>query len=207
MSGVVLSMNITLQDFPNGDDKISGHNLQQEGLCTKSPRTKREPNMPSKETILVVDDEFGPRESLRVILSPLYEVHTAGAGEEALRFIHDNDVDLVTLDLNMPGCSGFGVLQEIKNFRPDTEVIIVTAYGSLENAKEAIRLGAEDFIPKPFSVAEIMTIVGKSFERRRNNLKIKHLTDRIKSIRSLAHKNEEICGRGWEEDTDPQGPE
>ena len=165
------------------------------------------PNMPNKETILVVDDEFGPRESLRVILSLLYEVHTVAAGEEALRFIHDHYVDLVTLDLNMPGRSGFGVLKEIKDFRPDLEVIIITAYGSLQNAKEAIRLGAEDFIPKPFNVADIMTIVGKSLERRKNNLKIKHLTDRIKTIRSPAHKNEDICGRGWGEDTDSQDPE
>ncbi len=173
----------------------------------KSPPTTTEPNMPNKGIILVVDDEFGPRESLRMILSSLYEVHTAASGEEALRFIHDHYVDLVTLDLNMPGRSGFGVLKEIKDFHPDIEVIIITAYGSLGNAREAIRLGAEDFIPKPFNVAEIMTIVGKSFERRRNNLKIKHLTDRIKAIRSLAHKNEDICGRGSGKDTDPQGPE
>ena len=75
--------------------------------------------MPYRENILVVDDEFGPRESLRVILSPLYEVYTAAAGEEALRFIYENNVDLVTLDLNMPGRSGFGVLKAIKDFRPD----------------------------------------------------------------------------------------
>jgi len=145
--------------------------------------------MPSKETILVVDDEIGPRESLRVILKPLYEVHTAVAGEEALRFIYDNYVDLVLLDLNMPGRSGFGVLRAIKDFRPDIEVIVITGYGSLENAKEAIRLGAEDFIPKPFNVADITAIVAKSLERRRDNLNVKHLTEQIKTLRSPAHKN------------------
>ena len=150
--------------------------------------------MPNQETILVVDDEIGPRESLRIILRPLYDVHTAAAGEEALRFIHDNYVDLVTLDLNMPGRSGFGVLKEIKELSPDTEVIVITGYGSLENAKEAIRLGAEDFIPKPFNVPDIMAIVAKSLERRRNNLKVKHLkvkhlTEEIEALRSPAHKN------------------
>ena len=123
--------------------------------------------MSNRETILVVDDEIGPRELLRMILSPLYEVQTATVGEEALRFIYDNYVDLVTLDLNMPGRSGFGVLKAIKDFRPDIEVIVITGHGSLENAKEAIRWGAEDFIQKPFNVADVMAIVGKSLERRR----------------------------------------
>ena len=143
--------------------------------------------MPNKETILVVDDEIGPRESLRMILKPLYEVHTAAAGEEALQFIQDNHVDLVLLDLNMPGRSGFGVLKAIKDFRPDIEVIIITGYKSLENAKEAIRLGAEDFIPKPFNVADILAIVAKIFEGRRDNLNAKRLTEQIKAPRSPAH--------------------
>jgi DNA-binding NtrC family response regulator len=145
--------------------------------------------MPNQETILVVDDEIGPRESLRVILSPLYQVYTAAAGEQALGFIHDNSVDLVTLDLNMPGRSGFGVLKAIKDFCSDIKAIVVTCYGNLGNAKEAIRLGAEDFIPKPFNVADITAIVEKSLERRRQNLKVKHLTEQIKTLRSLAHKN------------------
>jgi len=145
--------------------------------------------MPNKETILVVDDEFGPRESLRVILSPLYEVYTAAAGEEALRFIYDNNVDLVTLDLNMPGRSGFGVLKAIKDFRPDIEVIVITAYGNLENAKETIRLGGEHFIRKPFNVADIMAIVAKSLERRRNNLQVEHLAEQVEGLSSPAQKN------------------
>lgn len=133
--------------------------------------------MPNKETILVVDDEIGPRESLRMILKPLYEVHTAASGEEALRFIQDNYVDLVLLDLNMPGRSGFGVLKAIKDFRPDIEVIVITGYKTLENAKEAIRLGAEDFIPKPFNAPDIVAMVTKTLEKRRNNLNPKHLAE------------------------------
>ena len=127
--------------------------------------------MPDQETILVVDDEIGPRESLRMILKSLYEVHTAAAGEEALRFIQDNYVDLVLLDLKMPGRSGFGVLKAIKDFRPDIEVIVITGYKTLENAKEAIRLGAEDFSPKPFNVADIASMVARALEKRRKNLK------------------------------------
>ena len=145
-----------------------------------------DPKIPTKEAILVVDDEFGPRESLRMILKPLYEVYTASDGQEALRLIGDKDIDVVTLDLNMPGLSGIEVLKEIKKLRPNTEVIIVTGYGSLENASEAIRFGAGDFISKPFDVADIISIVAKSFERRNFNLKIKGLSERMQGLRSAA---------------------
>jgi DNA-binding NtrC family response regulator len=140
--------------------------------------------MPCKETILVVDDEAGPRESLRMILKPLYEVHTASNGQEALRLIQDKDIDVVTLDLNMPGLSGIEVLKEIRKLKPDTEVIVITGYGTLNNAQEAIRFGAGDFISKPFDVADVISIMAKSFERRSYALKIKNLVERIQSLRS-----------------------
>jgi putative nucleotidyltransferase with HDIG domain len=132
-------------------------------------------------TVLVVDDEMGPRESLRMILKPVYPVITAPAGEEALRIIGDHNVDLVTLDLRMPGIPGIEVLKEIKKKAPDVEVIIVTGFGTLNTAVEAMRYGAMDFISKPFNVAEILSIVGKSMERRSFNLKIKSLLQTIKA--------------------------
>ena len=140
--------------------------------------------MQDKEIILVVDDEVGPRESLRMILKPIYEVHTAGNGQEALNFISEKKVDLVTLDLKMPGLGGIDVLKEIKKLQPDIEVMIVTGYGTLSNAQEAIRCGAGDFISKPFNVAEIIAIVSKIFERRSYNLKIKSLVERIQDLHS-----------------------
>jgi DNA-binding NtrC family response regulator len=136
----------------------------------------------SKGTILVVDDEVGPRESLRMILKPLYEVHTASDGEEALRFIQNKDIDVVTLDLSMPGLSGIEVLKEIKKLRPETEVIVITGYGTLNNAQEAIRFGAGDLISKPFDVAEIISIMARSFERRSYTLEINSLIERIRSL-------------------------
>jgi DNA-binding NtrC family response regulator len=139
--------------------------------------------IPRKEAILVVDDEVGPRESLRMILKPLYEVHTASDGQEALRLIQNKDIDVVTLDLKMPGLSGIDTLKEIKKFKPDIEIIIITGYGTLNNAQEAIRFGAGDFISKPFNVADVISIVGKSFERRKFNLKIKSLVARIQGLR------------------------
>lgn len=148
--------------------------------------------MISKESILIVDDEVGPRESLRMILKPIYEVHSAENGQEAINFISQNKVDLVTLDLNMPLLPGIEVLKEIKKLQPDIEVMIVTGYGTLGNAQEAIRYGAGDFIFKPFNVADIIAIVSKAFERRSYNMKIKGLIQQIQGLRSSLGENKEI---------------
>jgi CheY-like chemotaxis protein len=123
--------------------------------------------MNPKGSILIVDDEIGPRESLRMILKPISDIHTTENGLEAINFISQNKVDVVTLDLNMPGLSGLDVLKEIKKIQPDIEVIIVTGFGTLPNAQEAIRHGAKDFISKPFNVADVIAIVSKAFERRK----------------------------------------
>ena len=136
-------------------------------------------------SILIVDDEFGPRESLRMIFQSFYEVFTVESGQEAIHFLSENKVDLVTLDLNMPGLSGFHVLREIKNLQPGIEVIIVTAHGSLSNAQEAVSLGAGDFISKPYNVGDIIATVSKSFARRRNNLMIKNLIHQFENLHSL----------------------
>jgi DNA-binding NtrC family response regulator len=148
--------------------------------------------MAARGSILIVDDELGPRESLRMILEPIYDVHTVDNGQEALNFICREKVDLVTLDLKMPGLTGVDVLREIKNFRPDIDVIIITGYGSLNNAQEAIRFGAGDFISKPFNVADIIAIISKSFERRSYNLKVKNFIQQINGLRSTHGENKEI---------------
>jgi DNA-binding NtrC family response regulator len=147
--------------------------------------------MAQKGSILIVDDEVGPRESLRMILKPIYEIYTATNGDEALQVIQNENIDLVTLDLRMPGLSGIDVLREIKKVRADVEVIVITGYGTLTNAQEAIRYGAGDFISKPFNVADIIAIISKSFERRNYNIKIKSLIQQIKDLRSAGPMKEE----------------
>ena len=136
--------------------------------------------MAYRGTVLVVDDDLGPRESMRMILNPVYPVMTANTGAEALQIIRTQRIDLVTLDLRMPGIPGIEVLKEIKKMNADVEVIIVTGFGTLTTAVEAIRYGAMDFISKPFNVAEILSIVGKSMERRSLNLKIRDLLQKVK---------------------------
>jgi len=141
--------------------------------------------MAKQGSILVVDDEMGVREALSIILKPVYEVHTAANGKEALECIQNKKVDLVILDLKMPGLSGVDVLKEIKKLNEDIEVIILTGYGTLTNAREVIHYGAGDFISKPFNVADIISTVSNALERRKNNQGIKDLIQHIKHLRTL----------------------
>ncbi len=133
--------------------------------------------MAQQGSILVVDDEVGPRESLRMILQPLYEVKTAANGQEALQLLQKRKIDLITLDLKMPGLSGLDVLREIKKMNAEAAVIIITAYGSLTNAHEAIRYGAADFISKPYNVTDILTVVRRTVEQRQSNWKRTNFLD------------------------------
>jgi DNA-binding NtrC family response regulator len=129
--------------------------------------------MAQKRTILIVDDEFGIRESLKMILKPICEVHTAADGKEALQCMQKDKIDLVTLDLRMPGLSGMDVLRQIKRNDPDIEVVVITAYGTVENAQEANRYGA-GFITKPFNVADLINSISESLERRSTRLRLKN---------------------------------
>ena len=117
--------------------------------------------MRERARILVVDDELGPRESLRMILKPSYDVHTAADGMAALEFLEKNSVDLITLDLKMPGLSGMELLEKIRKSNPDFMIIMITGYGTFRTAVEAIRLSVFDYISKPFNVPEIMSVVGR----------------------------------------------
>jgi putative two-component system response regulator len=148
-------------------------------------------------SILIVDDELGPRESLRMILKPIYDVHTASNGQEALKFLQKEEIDLVTLDLKMPGLSGLETLKEIKRFKPEVEIIIITGYGTLTNAQEAIRYGAGDFISKPFNVADIIAIISKSFERRSYNLRIKTLFQKFNELKDTGGNKIEGAPGNW----------
>ncbi len=138
--------------------------------------------MNGRGSVLISDDEVGPRESLRMILKPIYDVHTTSSGQEALEILNKESIDVATVDLKMPEINGIEVLKEAKKIKPDIEVIIVTAYGSLHHAIEAIRYGAIDFLSKPYNAAEIIAVVGKAMERRHFNRKIKNLVQKIMDL-------------------------
>ncbi len=129
----------------------------------------------NKANVLIVDDEIGPRESLRIILKPHYNIFTAENGFTALQILKQQEIDVVTLDLRMQGMSGIETLKEIRAIDPDVMVIIITGYGTLNSAIEAIRYGVFDYIPKPFNVPEIICIIEKSVQRRRLNQRVKEM--------------------------------
>jgi signal transduction histidine kinase len=140
----------------------------------------------SKPNILVVDDEMGPRESLKMILNPYYNVYTADRGAQAVEMLRQFPVDLVTLDLKMPGFSGINVLEKVKQHDPDIEAIIITGYGSLDTAIEGLRLGAFDYISKPFDVNHILALVRRGLERRNAKAQLR----RVKSdfLSNISHE-------------------
>ena len=115
--------------------------------------------------LLVVDDEHLIRWSLEQNLKKQgYEVVTAGNGEDALRLVREEQPDLVLLDIQLPGISGIDVLEKIKDHDEDIIVIMVTANSGLENAVNAMRLGAYDYISKPFNLDELSIVVKKALE-------------------------------------------
>ncbi len=122
----------------------------------------------TKGSIVVVDDEVELLVSCRKILSRLgYEVRVVERGAEALEVVKNGDVDLVLSDLKMPGMTGTDLLAEIKKVRPDQLVVIFTAFATVQTAVEAIRGGAFDYLPKPFSAEQLEVVVVRAMEHRR----------------------------------------
>jgi len=118
-----------------------------------------------KVKIVVVDDEHLIRWSLEQNLKKQgYDVLTAGNGEDALKIIRDEQPDLVLLDIQLPGISGMQVLEKVKEFDEEIIVIMVTAHGGLETAVNAMRMGAHDYINKPFNLDEMSIVIKKALE-------------------------------------------
>src|ERR1051325_9021320 len=110
------------------------------------------------ETILVVDDDPYIQEALGDRLESMgYRVTRAGDGKEALEFVERQDPQLVFLDIEMPGMRGIDVLKEIRRREKEFPVIMITAYGSIDLAGQAMKEGAYDFIPKPLKASNIAT--------------------------------------------------
>jgi two-component system phosphate regulon sensor histidine kinase PhoR len=118
-----------------------------------------------KTKILVIDDEKIIRNGCNEVLTQDgYDVILAENGELGLEMIEKAHFDVILLDLMMPGLSGFDVLSHVKALHPDTSIIIITGYATIENSIEAMKKGAFDFIPKPFSPDQLRVVVGKAIE-------------------------------------------
>ncbi|MBN2089111.1 response regulator [candidate division KSB1 bacterium] len=120
------------------------------------------------QTVLIVDDEKNIRLTISQALESLeLDIETAVNGEEALEKIKQKEFKLILLDLKMPGMNGIEVLRQIGQIQPQIRVIIITAHGTIENAVETMKLGAIDFIQKPFAPKEIRALVLKVMDREK----------------------------------------
>ena len=121
------------------------------------------------ERILVVDDELDMLMLLRMIIEDNsdYAVETTNNPSEGLRMLTEKDYDLVISDLKMPGMDGMELFDELKEIKPGVPVIIITAYGSLETADEAMKKGVSDFITKPFRKDSILFTINRVLELAR----------------------------------------
>ncbi len=131
--------------------------------------------------ILVVDDE----EVLQDVLTSLlrregYDTHSARSGEEALTILRDEEIDLVLLDLMLPGMSGMEVLKNVRRIDPGMVVVVITAYSSIEGAIEAMREGAFHYIPKPFKNEEVLLTIRKGLEQHRLTEENRELREQLK---------------------------
>jgi DNA-binding NtrC family response regulator len=116
--------------------------------------------MAKKSSILVVDDE----DALRTVLTNEltnegYEVRNAADGDEALTELQKVEYDLVLLDIKMPRVNGFEVLKFIKDQQPKTKVVMLTGFADLKNAIESKKLGADDFVSKPYDLVDLLTTI------------------------------------------------
>src|SRR5450756_669827 len=117
-------------------------------------------------TLLVVDDEDGPRQSLRVIFKDEYDLLMAEDGPTAIELAQKHDIDVAILDIRMAGMSGIEVLERLRFVRPEIEAIMITAFETTDTIRQALRLRACDYINKPFDIATIRTAVNGAMQRR-----------------------------------------
>ena len=125
-----------------------------------------DPSVP-QANILIVEDEQGPREALKLILSPYFNLYTVDRAEIAQQILATHPIDLVTLDLKLPDQPGTDLLATIREQGHDVDVVIITGYGSLQSAIDAIRHGVAAYILKPFNVSELLDVIKKTLERRK----------------------------------------
>jgi two-component system response regulator PilR (NtrC family) len=141
-----------------------------------------------KSKILVIEDEKNMREILKILLEGEgYKVSTATDGVEGLGWINREIFDLIITDIKMPGLDGFQVLKKAQELSPETLVIMITAFGTTESAIESMKLGAYDYLHKPFKIDEIRLVVKNALEKRKLRGEVSILRDRIRTTYELGN--------------------
>jgi len=139
-----------------------------------------------KGTLLIVDDEEGPRQSLRIVFKDDYNILLADNGNKAIELMKQHSVDAAVLDIRMSGMSGVELLGKLKGINPAVEVIMLTAYETIETARQALRLGACDYLTKPFDISTMRAAIANAMERHlvseeinTNNQKLHELQEEL----------------------------
>ena len=145
------------------------------------------PRTVGKPILLIVDDEPGPRESLRIVFKDRYHCVIATSGREGIEYAREHTVDAAVLDIKMPDLSGVDVLRELKEIDPDIECVMLTGYETIETARAAVRYGAADYLNKPFDVFTVRDVLDRCIKRRQGKLATE------KNLRTLEQTNEQLA--------------
>src|SRR5690242_13276307 len=152
---------------------------------------------PTLLNLLIVDEERSLRDACREIASLLgYRASAAESAEQALRMAETQSIDVVFLDLNLPGTIGLDALRQLKKRRPDIEVIVMTGHGTVESAVQAMKLGAYDYVTKPFSMDQLKVLLDRVSAHLRLKTENRMLREKLKSKQGFGN----IIGRAPEMD-------
>jgi putative two-component system response regulator len=149
----------------------------------------------NKPTLLVIDDEAGPRDALQVILRPFFNIQAAESASAAIDVLNSHTIDIITLDQKLPDRQGIDLLQDIKHHHADVEVIIITGYGSLKSAMEGIRHGAAGYLLKPFNVTELLSLINQTLEKKQRL----DFLRRVIGTSTGLWGSETECAKAWKE--------
>ncbi|MBW2576081.1 MAG: sigma-54-dependent Fis family transcriptional regulator [Deltaproteobacteria bacterium] len=141
--------------------------------------------MKKNHTILVVDDENGVRQSFNMVLKDVYNVLLADSGKQAIDIFTRNKVDLILLDILLPDTGGLDLLEKFKETDPNTEIIMVTAVNEIQTAVKAIKLGAYEYIIKPFVVDDVLIVIKRAMEKRSLVKEVAYLKDELERYHSF----------------------
>jgi two-component system, sensor histidine kinase and response regulator len=146
--------------------------------------TEEPVNPPPKRrgTLLIVDDEDGPRQSMRVIFKDEFDLLMAEDGPKAIELAKQHDIDVAVLDIRMAGMSGIEVLERLKYVNPDIEAIMMTAFETTDTIRKALQLRACDYINKPFDLATMRAAVNKAMQRRRREGEFQSSAEKVQQL-------------------------
>jgi signal transduction histidine kinase len=156
--------------------------MQASNLELAPPNGAPHGKAPLKRTLMIVDDEEGPRQSLRVVFKDQYNLLMANDGPRAIELAKQNRIDVAITDIRMVGMSGVELLEHLKAVDPGIEVIMLTAYETVDTLRFALRLGACDYLNKPFDIFTMRKAVAAAMERRSLGEEIRNNTMQLQEL-------------------------